>query len=332
MKIILSRKGFDSTYGGFPSPVFEDGKMISLPIPTTDKQETSITYDALSPLGVNLGSLFKELGKEPKIYNRMAKYVHLDPDLYEDTLQPNNKFKARLDGWRGLFGTDNAAAGILCNEETGVKPGDIFLFFGWFNQITNNGKRVFEKGQGFHQIWGWLQIDRIIRLEEDPGLKTVPEWAKYQPHCAHKEWNPNVLFVAKQKLSLEGYNIEGINGYGVITQFNELATLTEMDSKKNNIYYNRFQKGIGKVESPNLDIKTSLWRLPLWFFHEDITKRLGYHNKDNEKTKARWNKDENYSYLRSTSPGQEFILDLQHYPECAKKWVLDIISCGSNCS
>ncbi len=332
MKIILSRKGFDSTYGGFPSPVFEDGKMISLPIPTTDKQETSITYDALSPLGVNLGSLFKELGKEPKIYNRMAKYVHLDPDLYEDTLQPNNKFKARLNGWRGLFGTDNAAAGILCNEETGVKPGDIFLFFGWFNQITNNGKRVFEKGQGFHQIWGWLQIDRIIRLEEDPGLKSVPEWAKYHPHCHHPEWKPNVLFIARENLLLEGFDTKGIKGYGAITQFNDLATLTEMDSAKNNMYYNRFQKGIGKAESPNLDIKTSLWRLPLWFFHEDITKRLGYHNKDNEKTKARWNKDENYSYLRSTSPGQEFILDLQHYPECAKKWVLDIISCGSNCS
>ena len=81
MKIILSRKGFDASYGGFPSPVFENGKMISLPIPTIDKQETSITYDDLSPLGVNLGSLFKQLGKEPKVKNPVAKYVHLDPDI-----------------------------------------------------------------------------------------------------------------------------------------------------------------------------------------------------------------------------------------------------------
>ena len=32
MKIILSRKGFDSQYGGYPSPVLPDGRMISLPI------------------------------------------------------------------------------------------------------------------------------------------------------------------------------------------------------------------------------------------------------------------------------------------------------------
>ena len=120
MKIILSRKGFDASYGGFPSPVFEDGKMISLPIPTIDKQEASITYDDLSPLGVNLGSLFKKLGKEPKIYNKVAKYVHLDPDLYQDSLKPNNKFRARLDGWRGLFGTNMAAAGKLNDKDTGV--------------------------------------------------------------------------------------------------------------------------------------------------------------------------------------------------------------------
>jgi len=131
---------------------------------------------------------------------------------------------------------------------------------------------------------------------------------------------------------LSGYNTDGINGYGVIKQFNELATLTEMDSQKNNYYYNEFQRQRGKSPSPNEDIKKSLWRLPLWFYHDDITKRLGYHNKDNKNTKARWNKDENYSYLRSTSPGQEFILDLQHYPECAKQWVLDIIKCGSKCS
>ncbi len=33
MKIILSRKGFDGTYGGYPSPIFPDGRMLSMPIP-----------------------------------------------------------------------------------------------------------------------------------------------------------------------------------------------------------------------------------------------------------------------------------------------------------
>jgi len=35
MKVILSRKGFDSGYGGFPSPVLPDGTMLSLPIPVS---------------------------------------------------------------------------------------------------------------------------------------------------------------------------------------------------------------------------------------------------------------------------------------------------------
>lgn len=34
MKIILSRKGFDSSYGGYPSPILPDGSLLSIPIPS----------------------------------------------------------------------------------------------------------------------------------------------------------------------------------------------------------------------------------------------------------------------------------------------------------
>jgi hypothetical protein len=34
MKVIFSRKGFDSGYGGMPSPVLPDGTMLSMPIPS----------------------------------------------------------------------------------------------------------------------------------------------------------------------------------------------------------------------------------------------------------------------------------------------------------
>lgn len=37
MKIILSRKGFDSANGGIVSPIFEDGTMVSFPIPSDDE-------------------------------------------------------------------------------------------------------------------------------------------------------------------------------------------------------------------------------------------------------------------------------------------------------
>ena len=35
MKLILSRKGFDSSAGGIASPILPDGRMISLPIPSS---------------------------------------------------------------------------------------------------------------------------------------------------------------------------------------------------------------------------------------------------------------------------------------------------------
>ena len=37
MKIILSRKGFDSQNGKAPSPIMPNGDLISMPIPTEDK-------------------------------------------------------------------------------------------------------------------------------------------------------------------------------------------------------------------------------------------------------------------------------------------------------
>ncbi len=332
MKIILSRKGFDGTYGGFPSPILEDGKMISLPIPIDNEHERNITYDLLSPQDVNLGSLLRELGKTPKIDGMESKYVHFDPDLYEDSLPLDNEFGARLNGWRGLFGTDQNAARMLCNDEKGVDEGDIFLFFGLFNHVVSiNGKRKYKpNSQGFHQIWGWMQIDRIIRLDQDVELTTVPKWAKYHPHCHHPEWNPNVLFIGRQNLCIDGLDTKGISGYGTIKQYNEKLTLTEMDPITNNKYYNKYQTETGKKESTNDDIKISLWKLPSWFYHEDITKRLGCHNESNPETIARWNMDNYNAYLKSTSPGQEFILDLDHYPPEAKQWVLDIITSGSN--
>lgn len=330
MKIILSRKGFDSSYGGFASPILEDGRMISLPIPIIHKSEEIFKYCDLSPLGVNLGALLKELGKEAKVNGVKADYVHFDPDLYSDALPQDNSFNARLEGWRGLFGTDQVAASVLNNPKTGVAKGDIFLFFGWFNHTnkTEDGKRVYDnKCDGFHQIWGWLQIDRIIHLNNEEERASVPEWAKYHSHYQNQDMRNNTLFLASENLTIDGSDQTGIKGYGTINHFNESATLTEMSPGTNNEYFYKYRKEVDPNSLTGKDIKKSLWRLPHWFHHDDITKRLGYHNDNSDKTKNRWNKEGLYAYLRSTSPAQEFILDLEHYPEEAKQWVLDIINC-----
>ena len=43
MKIILSRKGFDSGNGGQPSPILPDGTLLSMPIPSNDSDNTYST-------------------------------------------------------------------------------------------------------------------------------------------------------------------------------------------------------------------------------------------------------------------------------------------------
>lgn len=58
MKLILSRKGFDSSAGKAPSPIFPDGGMLSLPIP--DKH-SAIAYDDVSWQGERIGSLVESL-------------------------------------------------------------------------------------------------------------------------------------------------------------------------------------------------------------------------------------------------------------------------------
>ncbi len=45
-KLIFSRKGFDSKYGGIPSTWAEDGELVSFPIPSTGKLDDGIAPDA----------------------------------------------------------------------------------------------------------------------------------------------------------------------------------------------------------------------------------------------------------------------------------------------
>ena len=58
MKIILSRKGFDSSNGGIPSPILPDGTLLSLPIPA--KLDT-ISFDDLNYNGVLYSDILKQL-------------------------------------------------------------------------------------------------------------------------------------------------------------------------------------------------------------------------------------------------------------------------------
>jgi hypothetical protein len=57
--LILSRKGFDSGFGGRPSPVLPDGRMVSLPIPE-DPSPVSFGECLIDP-GTSVASLLVSL-------------------------------------------------------------------------------------------------------------------------------------------------------------------------------------------------------------------------------------------------------------------------------
>ncbi|OMH32861.1 hypothetical protein BGP75_14330 [Motiliproteus sp. MSK22-1] len=241
MKIILSRKGFDSGSGGCPSPIFPDGRLQSLPIPDNDSQ---IEYGQISLNKSDaMGDIVEQLTRGKYSAQSTA---HLDPDLEEDALP-------RKPGWNPVLGQAGAAQGHLRNNA--VEAGDLFLFFGLFRPVIKNRNHwVFDKTQSArHVIWGWLQIGNIIQVTENTSYEQP--WLAYHPHLASLSDPNNHLYVATKDLTFEG-KATGSSGAGVITHTSELITLTEKNSPK-----------------------PSIWTLPDWFFPSKERLAMTYHRK-----------------------------------------------------
>jgi len=187
MKIILSRKGFDASYGGYPSPILPDDRLISLPIPSNDcqlkyldlKWENDQTYyDLMNSLNI------KNIKKNS--------ICHLDPDIYRDARKRNVS-------WKGAFGQIGAAQSHLKNQHIGI--GDIFLFFGWFRHVREGeGKRLSYYDSNLHVIFGYLQIGEILPVRKDI---MIPEWLKEHPHCSsnRRTINTNTIYISRDRLS-----------------------------------------------------------------------------------------------------------------------------------
>jgi len=238
VKIVLSRKGFDSATGGFPSPIYPDGRMCYLPIPSLNDR---IRYGALKWHGASYGPIVKSL-TQGRLTGRDT--VHLDPDIDEGTF-------CRKPGWRGIFGQAGPAAAHLDAE--GVGRGDIFLYFGWYRQVDIiDGRPVYCAGApDLHVIFGWLQVGSVRKVDQ-----IVPDeiqWARYHPHLARKSEPTNTVYIARRKLSVSGLP-NGKAGYGHLGRIRPNLILTAPDSSKR-----------------------SLWRLPEWFHPAGRSSALTYH-------------------------------------------------------
>lgn len=155
MKIIFSRKGFDSAAGGAPSPVV-DGRPVSLPIPT--RRQSGITYADLG-LGeiVEAATQGRIAGDHP---------CHHDPMFEHD---------------RCAFGQTGAAQAHLANNAVG--PGDIFLFFGLFAGPRGRDRH--------HRFFAYLRIEEVVTLGVHPGPRDQPQgFSRVHPHVLG-EWSAN---------------------------------------------------------------------------------------------------------------------------------------------
>ena len=188
MKVILSRKGFDSTFGKGASPILPDGRLLSIPIPEIEKNY-GIGYDKLKFTG---NKTYLDLMKELNLRIPQSKKCHLDPDLISSV-------KKRKPGWKAVFGQSGSAESHLRNQN--VQKGDFFLFFGSFKQTYfRDNKLNFEKDYERHIIFGYLQIAEIIQLDNlssENIIKLFPKlnWAFDHPHLRNKS-SIDSLYVA----------------------------------------------------------------------------------------------------------------------------------------
>jgi hypothetical protein len=212
MKIILSRKGFDSENGGIASPILPDGSLTSLPIPSVDKG--AIRYDRQRTSDGTLGKFVTDLTRGKYTGRHKA---HLDPDLRASTLHQ------RPAGWRPIFGQAKQAQSHLAGE--GVGPGDLFLFFGWFRRVElhQGNYRFVPDAPDLHVLFGWLQVGEV--LAAGPFARAqAPAWAQYHTHF-YNTWAGNTVYFASPTLTLPRFR-EGLPGGGVFPKFRSELCLT----------------------------------------------------------------------------------------------------------
>ena len=243
MRIILSRKGFDSSSGGYASPILPDGKMLNLPIPSwADELEFR---KIRAPGDKTFEQIINELCPRA---NTAGQGAHLDPDLVASA-------RNRTQGWRPAFGTSMAPASHLDNQC--VSEGDLFLFFGWFRHTKEvNGQLCYSGDRkGFHAIFGYLEIGEIIRVHEETQL---PSWLQDHPNAMpyyRGRTTNNRIYVSKETLSF----LPNTPGGGAF-QFNERMMLTKK----------------GEANRSRWDLDPKIFRYVRISYHSEKSWKEGY--------------------------------------------------------
>ena len=239
-RLVLSRKGFDSGYGGMPSPILPGGRLLPLPIPAA---QDAFRLGDLQADGIPLGPLLRDLSGGR--HSRRTR-VHLDPDL-------DRRADLRPAGWRPALGQAGSAQAHL--QRQGVGSGDVFLFFGWFREVERQAGRwrYVPGAPDLHLLHGWLEVEDILPIvtAREASLQRHP-WIASHPHVAnpgHYHDPRNTLYVAPERSALGGPGAGG----GVFGHYTEALQLTAPGASR------------------------SVWALPEWFHPGPGRSALTYH-------------------------------------------------------
>jgi len=277
MKVILSRKGFDSSYGNWPSPILDDNTMVSLPIP---HDNGGYRYNEIYWNG---NESYADLmnGLHIEIPDGLA---HPDPDLNR-SCHPH-----RHSDWRPAFGQDD---GLIARprrsrpqthlRKNHVGPGDLFLFYGWFADYRE--RRGHSRPVGKHVIWGYLLVDRLVQITGENGqpYPTGHELEPWSDH-PHLRYNPddgignNTLYISSHDMSnLKKRNTSDSDKYKEPHKINAIANLPGAG------IFNFNESSVtdyGLVLTREEQSNKSFWKLPKFFYPEQDNEE----NNPNRKT------------------------------------------------
>jgi hypothetical protein len=198
MRVVFSRKGFDSASGGVPSPIL-DGAPISIPIPTGRRSVT--TY-----ADIGLGTLVHDLTRGRIEASHLC---HHDPEL--DV---------------GVLGQVGRAQAHLSRNKVG--PGDLFLFWGLFRHAVRkrSGYCYVDGAPREHWVFGWLQVGEVVHLGLD-GSWAASQFPKLRahPHCRPGWQDNNTLYLATNTLCIGGRSFD-LPGWGMFPKSSEKLRLS----------------------------------------------------------------------------------------------------------
>jgi len=205
-RLILSRKGFDSSSGESASPIFEDGKIFSLPIPEPYPPSPKKYYE-LNFNGISGEDALIECSARKVLPDD---YCHYDP---------------ALNTYEGIFGQHFNSQEELVNNGVGV--GDLFLFFGFYRNFSIRRKKE------LHHLFGWLQIEEIIlgdtAIRKYLKIKNIQHPHGYGDVNTYKE--NNTIYVGKRNLTIKNKHLLN-KGFGLFKETHPDLILTRDGASK----------------------------------------------------------------------------------------------------